>query len=484
MLKNSFRANSNFTRGRNFKTNTFVSSNLVNASRLSHPISTGSHAIQKAGLKTMVGAKTKNSVSGEEAMKLMKSNSNVFVHSASAAPQHLLKQMCEHSQNINNVEIFSLHVDGEAPYLQEKYRGKFHASAMFLGANERKAYAEKRGDYIPVFLSQIPSLFRRNIIPLEVALVQISPPDKHGYCSMGISVDCSLAAVQNAKYIIAQVNKNFPRTHGDGWIHISQIDAVVEHDEPVAQHEPTIPTPEEDAIGGHIAPLISDRACLQLGVGAIPNAVLSRLENHKDLGVHTEMFSDGLIPLIEKGVVTNRYKKVHPENVLTTFMMGSERLYDFVDDNPFVIFRDVAVTNDTARIRKNPNTVAINSAIEVDLTGQICADSIGTRMFSGVGGQMDFIHGAALSEGGLPIIAITSTTKKGQSKIVPTLKEGAGVVTTRAHVHYVVTEYGVVDLFGKNLRQRAKALIDISHPDHREELAAAAEKRFGPLNGD
>jgi acyl-CoA hydrolase len=324
-------------------------------------------------------------------------------------------------------------------------------------------------------------LFRKKILPLQVALIQVSPPDKHGFCSLGVSVDVSLAAVQSAEHVIAQVNPNMPRTHGDGLIHIDQLECAVEADEPLI--EVTVPGRNgvSRSIGRHCAELIEDGATLQMGIGAIPDAVLEALDGHKDLGIHSEMFSDGVIKLVEKGVVNGSQKVIYPGKLVGSFLMGSRRLYDFVDDNPQVAMLDAAYVNDTKIIRQNPKVTAINSALEVDLTGQICADSIGTRLYSGVGGQMDFIRGASLSEGGKPIIALPSVTSKGISRIVPFLKEGAGVVTTRAHVHYVVTEYGIANLYGKNLRQRARALIDIAHPNHREELENAAYERFNRL---
>ena len=333
---------------------------------------------------------------------------------------------------------------------------------------------------IPVFLSEIPLLFKRNILPIDVALIQVSPPDKHGFCSLGTSVDIVRSAIENAKFVIAQVNKYMPRTLGDGIISVSNINLLVEaHDALPEVNYGSEMDDESLAIGKHIASLIEDGSTLQMGIGAIPNAVLTCLTNHKDLGVHTEMFSDGVMPLVASGVINNKYKVKHRGKIVTGFVVGSRKLYDFVDDNPMVAFLDIDYVNDTSVIRKNPKVVAINSAIEVDLTGQVCSDSIGTYQFSGVGGQMDFIRGAALSEGGKPVIALKSTTKNGSSKIVPFLKAGADVVTTRAHVHYVVTEYGIANLFGKNLEQRARALQKIAHPKHHEDLDKEILKRFG-----
>ncbi|MBD3616399.1 MAG: acetyl-CoA hydrolase/transferase family protein [Gracilimonas sp.] len=414
-----------------------------------------------------------------EAVKFIKSGDRVFVHGVSATPVQLVKAMADRHSELKNVEVVHLHTEGPAPYADPEYKDSFFVNALFVGANVRKAINEGRGDYVPVFLSEVPHLFRNNIMPLDVALIHVSPPDKHGYCSLGVSVDATVAAVQTAKYVIAQVNPNMPRTHGDGLIHVSKINALVEVQD--ALPEQIVPEPDEAElrIGQYCAELIDNGATLQMGIGAIPNAVLKSLTNHKNLGVHTEMFSDGVIELVEKGIINGKKKKIHPGKIVSGFVMGSRKTYDFIDDNPAVAMLDIAYINDTAVIRRNPKVTAINSAVEVDLTGQVCADSIGTYHYSGVGGQMDFIRGASLSPGGKPIIALPSTTNKGISRIVPFLKQGAGVVTTRAHVHYVVTEYGVANLYGKNLGQRAKALVDIAHPDHRQELDKAIAERFG-----
>ncbi|MGK0303984.1 MAG: 4-hydroxybutyrate CoA-transferase, partial [Planctomycetota bacterium] len=354
----------------------------------------------------------------------------------------------------------------------------FHINALFIGANTRVAIARGDADYIPAFLSEMPGLFRDRVLPLDVALVHVSPPDQHGYCSLGVSVDIALAAIESAAVVIAQVNPRMPRTHGDGLVHHSTFAAAVAVNEPLPEHSGKPLGDVERAIGRHCAELIEDGATLQMGIGAIPDAVLAMLGDHKDLGVHTEMFSDGILPLVRDGVITGRHKAVLPGRIVSGFVMGTQRVYDFLDDNPQVAMRDIAFVNDPFIIRQNPKVAAINSAIEVDLTGQVCADSIGTRMWSGVGGQMDFLRGAALSEGGKPVIALPSRTGKGISRIVSTLKSGAGVVTTRAHVHWVVTEYGAVDLRGQNLRQRARALISIAHPEDRDELDRAARERF------
>jgi acyl-CoA hydrolase len=413
-----------------------------------------------------------------EAVSIVKSNDRVFFQGASMTPNLLIDSLCERYLELDNVEIVAIHTHGNALYTQLPYSKAFRLYSLFVGANVRAGVDTNVGDYIPVFLSEIHWLFRRKIIPLDVAFIQVSPPDKHGYCSLGISVDVTLPAIQMAKTVIALINPQVPRTHGDGIIHISHIDYAVPDDTPIHESPLGIPTQIEAMIGKNVADLVEDGATLQMGIGNIPNAVLNNLGNHKRLGIHTEMFSDGILPLIEKGVITGEEKKVKTGKIVTCFATGTQKLYDFIDDNPVVHFKEAAYTNDTAIIRQNPRVTAINSAIEIDLTGQVCADSIGAYQYSGVGGQMDFIRGASLSERGKPIIAMPSVTAKGISKITPFLKQGASVTTTRAHVHYVVTEYGVVNLFGKSLVQRAKALISIAHPDHRENLLKEARERF------
>ncbi|MEN8187614.1 MAG: acetyl-CoA hydrolase/transferase C-terminal domain-containing protein [Bacteroidota bacterium] len=413
------------------------------------------------------------SVSPQEAVKIIKSNDRVFIQAGAAAPSALIKAMAERSDELRNVEVCHLHTEGEAPYADPKLRESFHVNSFFIGANVRHTIKEGNGSYTPVFLSELPILFKRNIIDIDVTLIQVSPPDKHGYCSLGTTVMATVAAIENGTHVIAQINPQMPRTHGDGIIHISELDSFVEVDEPI--HEIKIPeiTEVEKKIGNHIAELIDDRSTLQMGIGNIPNAVLNNLGNHKDLGLHSEMISDGVIDLILKDVINGNYKGVNPGRAMATFLLGSRKLYDYVDDNPFLELRTSDYVNDVSVIRSNPKMVAINSAVEIDLSGQVCADSIGTRLYSGVGGQVDFIRGASLSEGGKAIIAMPSQTKKGESKIVPYLKRGAGVVTTRANVHYIVTEYGVANLYGKTLQQRKKALIGIAHPDHREDIEKA-----------
>ena len=417
-------------------------------------------------------------VSAEEAVAGVRSGDRVFVHSVAAAPQVLIHALVARAPELRGVEVVHIHTEGAAPYTRPEHRASFRHRALFVGHNVREAVATGEADYVPVFLSEVPLLFRRGIIALDVALVTVSPPDRHGYCSLGTSVDVSKAAVDTAKTVIAEVNPHMPRTHGDGLVHVSRIALGVEVDTPLPCHLGRPPSEIEAAIGQHVAGLVEDGATLQMGIGAIPDAVLRALGHHKDLGVHTEMFAEGIIDLVENGVITGVHKRNHPGKIVGSFVMGTERLYRFIDDNPSVLMLESSYVNDTAVIRQNPRVTAINSAIEVDLTGQVCADSIGTRQYSGVGGQMDFIRGASLSEGGKPIIALPSVTSKGASRIVPTLREGAGVITTRAHVQYVVTEHGVAYLYGKSLRERARELIRIAHPDHREALEQAAHERY------
>lgn len=414
----------------------------------------------------------------EEAAKFIKSGDRVYIHGAGATPQALVNAMVARSEELTNIEIYHLHTEGEARYTAPEYEGIFHVNALFIAPNAREAVNAGRADFIPCFLSEVPIMIRRGRIKLDVALIQVSPPDKHGFCSLGISIEATLAAIEMADHVIAQINPRMPRTHGDGMIHIDQIKYYCYHQEELPEWQVKELTDVQMAIGRHVASLVEDRATLQMGIGAIPEAALSYLTSHKDLGIHTEMFSDGILPLVESGVITGKYKKKHPGFIISGFLLGTRKLYDFVDDNPLVRVKDIEYVNNTRVIMQNPRVTSINSAIEIDFTGQVCADSIGKRMYSGVGGQMDFIRGASLSEGGKPIIALPSITKMGASKIVPYLQEGAGVVTTRAHVHYVVTEYGVADLYAKSLKQRARLLIDIAHPDHRENLERAAFERF------
>ncbi len=416
-----------------------------------------------------------------EAVSSIQSGDNVFLHTAGAVPAILVEALVQRAQELRGVNIYQMHTEGPAPYTDELYEDNFRVKAMFIGKNVRRAINAGRGDFIPVFFSEIPQLMRRKIIDLDVALVQVSPPDRHGFCSLGISVETTRAAVENATKVIAQINPKMPRTHGDGLVHINSFHSIFEYEQDLPEMAPHQLSEEEARIGQHVAGVIEDGSTLQLGIGAIPDATLSCLGGHKDLGIHTEMFSDGVLPLVESGVINNKFKSRHPGVIVSGFLLGTKKLYDFVDDNPLVRLLDISYVNDTAVIRKLPKMTSINSAIEIDITGQVCADSIGSYMYSGVGGQMDFIRGASLSEGGKPIIALRSTTNKGGSKIVPVLNEGAGVVTTRAHVNYVATEYGIVNLTGKSLKQRARLLIDIAHPDHQESLERQAFARFKNL---
>ncbi len=418
-------------------------------------------------------------VDAAEAVAVVRSGDRVFIHSVAAAPQALIAALAARAPALRGVEVVQLHTEGPAPYAAPELAASFRVNALFVGKNVRDAVARGQGDYVPIFLSEVPALFRSRAMPLDAALISVSPPDRHGYCTLGPSVDATRAAVQSARTVVAQVNANLPRTHGDALVHVDDIDLAVWQDDPVPEVRQADLTGLERTIGNYVASLVEDGATLQLGIGAIPEAVLAALADHEDLGVHTEMFSDGVVELVRRGVITGARKRNHPGKVVASFVMGTRDLYDFVDDNPSVLLLDVAYTNDTAVIRRNPAVTAINSALEIDLTGQVCADSLGTYQYSGVGGQMDFIRGASLSERGKPIIAMPSATSRGESRIVPFLKPGAGVVTTRAHVNYVVTEHGVASLYGKNLRQRARALIGIAHPSHREALERAAWERFG-----
>lgn len=417
--------------------------------------------------------------SAEEAIKTVQSGNRVFIHGSAATPVSLVKTLLNNYSRLNDVELVSITNLGDIDFDKTEYSGSFFFNSLFVSANTRKRANSSMGDYVPIFLSEIPLLFRKNILPIDVALIQVSPPDQHGFCSLGTSVDIAKAAVDTARTVIAQVNPKMPRTHGQGFVSIKNINAFVWEESELPEVDYSTKANESVIrIGKNVASLVDDGATLQMGIGAIPDQVLQNLKDHKDLGVHTEMLSDGIIPLIEKGVINNRLKKLNIGKSVTGFMAGTRRLYDFVNDNPSIRVMEISYVNDTSIIRQNPKVTAINSAIEIDLTGQVCADSIGTYQYSGIGGQMDFIRGASLSEDGKPIIALPSTTSKGQSRIVPFLKEGAGVVTTRGHVHWVVTEYGAVDLFGKNLKQRGKALISIAHPDHSEALEKAFWERY------
>jgi 4-hydroxybutyrate CoA-transferase len=412
-------------------------------------------------------------VSADEAVGAIGSGMRVFVHGAAATPTPLLEALTQRT-DIEDVTLYHLHTGGPAPFVDAHCRGRIFSVSLFAGPPVREAIGCGDADFVPVFLSDIPALFSTGQIPLDVALLQLSPPDSHGYCTLGTSVDAALAASQNARLIVAEINDRMPRTLGNTLVPLSRVDRFMRSSRPLHAHEPAAPTRVEEAIADHVAPLVEDGATLQMGIGAIPDAVLARLHSRRDLGIHTEMFSDGLVDLVKAGAVTNRLKQIHRGRIVTSFVMGTQRLYDYVDDNPFVEFHPCNRTNDTSIIRRNDKVVAINSAIEVDLSGQVVADSIGFRIYSGIGGQMDFIHGASLSNGGKPIIALPSTAAGGKvSRIVSAIKTGAGVVTTRGHVHWVATEYGAVNLFGLTLRQRAEALIRIAHPDVRGELTQA-----------
>src|SRR5690554_1630858 len=420
-------------------------------------------------------------VTAEEAVKVIKSGDRIHLSSVAVTPHALIRAMVERGRNkeFENVRIQHIHTEGPAPYAEAEFEGIFQLESFFVGGNVRKATQAGYADYIPVFLSETQKLIRQGYLKVNVAMVQVSPPDKHGFVSLGTSVDATLAAIEHADIVIAQVNKYVPRTWGDAIINTNKIDYFVEHDEPLYIHNNAPLSDVERAIGRNTAALIEDGACLQMGIGGIPNAVLAELGNHKNLGIHTEMFSDGLLPLIHSGVVTGSEKQIDKGKIVASFMMGTQDLYDFVDDNPMVAMMDVYHTNSVDIIRKNKKVTAINSAISVDITGQVCADSIGTTFYSGVGGQIDFIRGAGHSEGGKPIIAMPSVTNRGVSKITPTLLEGSGVVTTRSNMHWMVTEYGAVHLYGKTLQERAKLIISIAHPDHREMLDKAAFERYG-----
>jgi acyl-CoA hydrolase len=421
-------------------------------------------------------------ISAKEAVKVIKSNDRVHLHSVAVTPHPLINAMCERGRNkeFRNVRIQHIHTEGPAPYADPEFEGVFQLESFFVGHNVRKQTQAGYADYIPVFLQETQRLIREGYLKVNVAMIQISTPDKFGYASLGTSVDATLAAVEKADTVIAIVNSNVPRAFGDAMIHTNDIDLFIEDDSPLIAAEPGPIGDVDRQIGKYVAELVDDGATLQMGIGAIPNAVLTMLGNHKDLGVHSEMFADGILPLVEKGVVNGKNKKIDKGKMVATFLMGSKRLYDFIHDNPGVAMQDVKYTNRVAVIAKNPKVTAINSALQVDITGQVCADSIGTKFYSGVGGQIDFLRGASLSSKGKPIIAIPSITNKGVSKIAPILTPGAGVVSTRANIHWLVTEFGAVNLYGRTLQDRAKLIISIAHPDFQEELDKAAFERFGP----
>ena len=425
--------------------------------------------------------KSMNLVSAAEAVKLIKSGDSVYIQGSTSVPEVLVQAMADRAPELRGVKVYSAFAIGrcDAPYAKAELRDSFEPLSFFVANNIRKAINEGVAQTIPAFLGEIPFLFRSGQVPLDVTLLNVSEPDEEGYCSYGVSADLAFSAVECSKVIIAQVNKYMPRTFGDPVIHVSKIDAMVRGDEPLVEVPTVIPNDVERRIGNFIAQEIPDGATLQIGVGGIPNAVLDALHGHKHLGLHTEAMTDGVVPLIQKGIIDNSLKKLYPGQSLACLCLGSQRLYDYLHNNRDVVIRDVAWTNDPQNIRQNPKVMAVNSAIEIDLTGQICADSIGERIFSGVGGQHDFMYGGALSEGGKCFIALPSITSKGQSKIVPTLTKGAGVVTTRFQTQYIATEHGIVYLRNKSLAERAKLLISIADPSVREDLERAAVERFG-----
>ena len=417
----------------------------------------------------------------QEAVKVIKSGDHIHLSSVASAPQCLIKAMCERGRagELKDVHIHHLHTEGPAPYSESEFEGVFQLDSFFVGGNVRKTTQAGYADYIPVFLSETQKLHRSGAVPCNVAMIQVSRPDKHGFVSLGTSVDATLAAVECADTVIAVVNKYVPRAFGDAMIPMSKIDLFVEDDQPLEEAHFTEPNEVEVAIGKHCAALIEDGATLQMGIGAIPNAVLAQLGGHKNLGIHTEMFADGVLPLVRAGVINGEAKNIDKGKMVSTFLMGSNDVYNFIDDNPAVLMKDVGYTNDPYIIAKNDKVTAINSALQVDLTGQVCADSLGRKFYSGVGGQVDFVYGASLSKGGKAIIAMPSITNKGVSKICDTLLPGAGVVTTRNHMHWFVTENGAVDLYGKSLQERARLLISVAHPSAQEELDRAAFERYG-----
>lgn len=405
-----------------------------------------------------------------EALNLIQSGHRVFVHGAAATPNFLLNALIEHAPRLTDVELIHLHTEGPAHYASETFRGHFNVVNLFVGENMRNKIDFGRIDYLPSFLSDMPALFQNGHRPIDVALLHVSTPDERGYCSLGVSVDVARAAAQNAKIVIAQMNPRMPYVHGNGFIHIDRFNAIVDVNAELPEPKYHELSDIEIAIGRHVAGLVEDGSCLQVGIGSIPNAVLRALRGHRHLGLHSEMWSDGVLDLIEAGALDNSKKTFHPGKCVSGFIMGSRRVYDFIDNNESVLQLGSEVVNDPQVISRNSKVAAINSAVEVDLSGQICADSIGSRIISGAGGQIDFLRGAHLSDGGKPIIALPSRTKRGESRIVVDLKRGAGVVTTRGHAHFVATEYGVADLAGKTLGERAKALIGIAHPEDRDGL--------------
>jgi len=419
--------------------------------------------------------------SAAEAVQVIESGHRVFIHSAAATPKSLVNAMTARGTELKNVEIVSIHTEWDAPYAADEYVDSFKINAFFVGGNLRKHVQRGRANYVPIFLQEIPALFRSGRLPIDVALVTVSRPNAKGYCSLGCSIDVSNAAADTAKYIIAEVNPNMPFVHGNGVLHISQLHSYIEVDTPIFEVDVPEPTGMELKIGQNVASLVEDGATLQMGIGGIPNAALSALQHHKNLGVHSEMISDGVVDLAQKGIINGMNKATEHGKIVGGFAFGSRKIYDFIDENPIVNMMDVGYVNDTKVIRRNPKVTAINSAIEIDIFGQVCADSIGTKHYSGIGGQMDFIRGATLSKGGKAIIALPSRTHKGIPRIVAMLKRGAPVVTTRAHVQYIVTEYGIAYLYAKNLKERAKSMINIAHPDDRADLEKAIFETYNIL---
>lgn len=411
-----------------------------------------------------------------EAVQCVQSGMRVHIHPGCAEPEVLVEALMARGPYVHDVEIIHILTLGRADYVAPEMEGHFRHNAMFIGSNVRDAVNEGRADVTPIFLHEIECLFERGDLPIDVSMIQVSPPDDHGFCSYGVGVDITLTATRVAKIVIAQVNAQMPRTYGDSFIHVSQIDRIVEASQPLCELRKPKSGPIEEAIGKHVAALVPDGACLQLGIGGIPDAVLANLGNHRDLGIHSEMVSDNVVPLIDAGIINGEAKNFKPRKIILGFMLGTKKLFDFVHDNPIFEFHPTAYTNDPFMISRNDNMVAINSALQVDITGQVCSDSVGPKFYSGFGGQVDFIRGAAHSKGGKPIIALPSTAKNDTiSRIVPMLTPGAGVVTSRADVHYVVTEFGVAYLHGKTIRQRAEALINIAHPRFRDELREYCE---------
>lgn len=417
-------------------------------------------------------------VSADDAVKVVKSGDRILLQAGCGVPQALEAALVRRAQELQNVEICHMHSGGKAEYCKAEYAGHFRHNAFFIATNVRSAINSGRADFTPVWLSGIPELLRDGYLPVDVAMAHLSPPDEHGFCSFGVSVDCAKPGAEAAKVVIAQINDQMPRTLGDSFIHVSKLKYVVQKSEPIITHEPPRGSEVQVKIARHCAQLIEDGSTMQMGIGGIPDATLSFLRDRKDLGIHTEMFSDGVMDLIEAGVITNERKTIHRGKVIACFIMGSRKLYDFVDNNPIVEMHPVDYTNDPFIIAQNEKMVSLNSAIEVDLTGQVCADSIGFDLFSGPGGQVDFVLGASRSKGGKSIIALPSTASLGKhTRIVPGLRRGAGVVTSRPQVHYIVTEHGVAYLKGKSIRQRAQALIDIAHPAFRDDLTRFAREQ-------